>query len=62
MRIDVHADGADVVLAARDDGRGARDIHLGNGLRGLKERFDEAGGSVVFDGSHGFHVTARMPA
>lgn len=55
------ADGA-TVLTAADDGRGAPDPVLGNGLSGLVERFEALGGSVDLDGRKGFTVTARVPA
>ncbi|MBB3039791.1 histidine kinase [Hoyosella altamirensis] len=53
------------VLTAADDGRGADRPVLGNGLRGMKERFEEIGGNVRIGGSgtrRGFTVTARVPA
>ncbi len=60
--IEVNAIDDDVVLVARDDGRGAQQVSFGNGLLGLRERFAELGGSVLVDGSNGFSVTARVPA
>ncbi len=59
--IDVAVDDDEVRLVARDDGRGARDVVLGNGLLGLQERFAELGGGIAVEGRHGFRVTARMP-
>lgn len=59
--IEVSTDAERVVLNARDDGRGAREIVFGNGLRGLRERFAELGGDIVVDGHDGFRVTARVP-
>lgn len=61
LRIDVRAEPGSVVLRAGDDGRGAAKIVLGNGLRGLQERFAVFGGDVKVDGHGGFAVTARMP-
>jgi len=60
--IEVSADGSGMVLNAVDDGRGAVEPVLGNGLRGLRERFEALGGAVTFDGSAGFRVSARVPA
>lgn len=54
-------DGA-VRLEARDDGRGAAHPVPGNGLRGMIERFDTLGGEVEIDGSHGFAISAKVPA
>lgn len=62
VAISVRQSWDEIILDARDDGRGARQIRLGNGLRGLRERVEEAGGTVEFDGAKGFRVTARIPA
>jgi signal transduction histidine kinase len=62
LRIEVRSDPDGIVLRAGDDGRGARDLQPGNGLRGLRERFESLGGDVTFDGSQGFGVTAKVPA
>ncbi|MGO2111921.1 MAG: hypothetical protein ACTH31_09930, partial [Pseudoclavibacter sp.] len=37
-------------------------LSLGNGLRGLRERFGELGWDVEIDRRAGFRVTARVPA
>jgi signal transduction histidine kinase len=55
------ADGG-TVLTARDDGKGAKELRVGNGLRGLRERVEELGGEVTFRGDRGFEVVAEMPA
>ncbi|MFD7023386.1 sensor histidine kinase [Promicromonospora sukumoe] len=62
LRISLTAGQDGVVLSARDDGRGFRELVPGNGLRGLAERFEALGGGVEFDGADGFRVTARVPA
>jgi signal transduction histidine kinase len=52
-----------VVLQTRDDGRGADALTLGNGLTGMRERFEEHGGGVDIrsgDGG-GFEVHAYLP-
>lgn len=59
LRIEVSATPTGVELRAQDDGWGAGDIELGNGLRGLRERFEAFGGTAAFDGSRGFSVVAR---
>lgn len=61
LRIEVGAGPQGVVLRALDDGRGTRNLQLGHGLLGLRERFEAIGGSAVFDGSRGFRVTATAP-
>ncbi|PSL00233.1 signal transduction histidine kinase [Murinocardiopsis flavida] len=60
--IEVVSDESGTVLRAGDDGRGAPHPVPGNGLRGLRERFEALGGEVAFDGADGFRVTARVPA
>ncbi|MBQ1024951.1 sensor histidine kinase [Micromonospora sp. C95] len=62
LRIAVTGDEREIVLDARDDGRGAPEPSLGNGLRGLGERFAALGGELSVDGCDGFRVTARVPA
>ncbi|MGC5054205.1 sensor histidine kinase [Micromonospora sp. DT48] len=62
LRISVTGDERETVLDARDDGRGAPRPALGNGLRGLGERFAALGGDLAVDGSDGFRVTVRVPA
>ena len=37
-------DGAELAIHARDDGRGAGDLHQGNGLTGMRERLAQIGG------------------
>ncbi|SDQ69383.1 sensor histidine kinase [Thermostaphylospora chromogena] len=60
--IDIATEGDVVRLTATDDGRGATAPVLGNGLRGLVERFEALDGEVSIDGRDGFRVTARVPA
>ncbi len=50
-------------LRARDDGRGAHEVRAGNGLRGMRERVEAAGGTLVVDAGEGkgFAVRARLP-
>ena len=58
-----YADGGQLGLHARDDGRGAEKVEPGNGLSGMRERLQEFGGSVTLDGglSRGFALTVRLP-
>jgi signal transduction histidine kinase len=59
--VEARADG--ISLHARDDGRGARSIHEGHGLTGMRERFAEYAGSVEFEAGEGrgFEVRGFMP-
>lgn len=60
--IDVRTDeDAVVVLEAKDDGIVRGPVVEGNGLTGLRERFESLGGSVRFTVANGFGVTARAP-
>jgi signal transduction histidine kinase len=52
-----------VTLNARDDGRGVQTVVWGNGLRGMRERYEQHGGRVDARPSagSGFEVHAFMP-
>src|SRR6185295_4957953 len=52
-----------IVLTARDDGRGVDAVMSGNGLRGMRERFEELSGRVDFSSrpGAGFEVQAFVP-
>ncbi|MFC7373997.1 sensor histidine kinase [Brachybacterium sp. GCM10030268] len=60
--IELGRDGGDVVLEARDDGVGSGVPRLGNGLRGMRERFEVLGGALTIDGRGGFRVSGRLEA
>ena len=53
------ADG-ELVLSARDDGRGAEQVVVGHGLTGMRERLARVGGDLRWDGADGFRIEARM--
>lgn len=59
--IEVADEGDALVFEARDDGVGAREVVLGNGLRGIAERIEALGGTVEFRGRDGFRVRAEVP-
>ena len=61
IAIERRADG--IAVTARDDGRGANVVTWGNGLRGMRERFEEYSGRVEFSSAEGrgFEVRACMP-
>ncbi|MBS0213119.1 MAG: sensor histidine kinase [Proteobacteria bacterium] len=52
-----------IEVNARDDGRGASDPALGNGLRGMRERVGQHAGSVEIKSGHGsgFALTLSLP-
>ncbi|MER5376667.1 histidine kinase [Streptomyces sp. NPDC002553] len=56
-------DGAVIELSVEDDGSGGPGGGPGNGLTGLSERLEKAGGSLEAGGArHGFRLVARAPA
>ncbi len=62
LEIEVRAgEDGEVVLTAVDDGVGTSALALGNGLTGLRERVDQLGGTVRFQGRPGFRVDVVLP-
>lgn len=63
LTISLAADGTALMLAACDDGNGARAVAWGNGLTGMRERFQQFGGDVEVRTApgDGFEVRAVMP-
>jgi signal transduction histidine kinase len=61
IRLERRPEGID--LHARDDGRGAAELKVGNGLTGMRERFEEFAGRVEFTpgAGRGFEVHGFMP-
>jgi signal transduction histidine kinase len=64
-RLDLRIDcgGGEVLLEARDDGRGADAVQAGNGLRGMRERLDEYAGRLEIDTApgRGFALRLHLP-
>ncbi|MFT4197660.1 MAG: sensor histidine kinase [Pseudoxanthomonas sp.] len=56
--------GGDIVLTARDDGRGAPRLQVGNGLRGMRERLQQHGGrlQVAAPDEPGFGLSVQLPS
>lgn len=50
-----------LILEIRDDGRGARNVPLGNGISGMCERLNEVGGGIDFATTKGFRLEAWVP-
>jgi signal transduction histidine kinase len=61
LEVERAADG--LTLHARDDGRGAAEVHPGNGLCGMRERIEKLGGrlDVASAPGQGFTVAAWIP-
>ncbi|MPY89658.1 MAG: sensor histidine kinase [Luteitalea sp.] len=57
------ASNGEITLRARDDGRGAKEVHAGHGLAGMRERLDLVGGrlEVHSQPARGFHVHVSIP-
>ncbi|MBT2423613.1 hypothetical protein J7F01_29290 [Streptomyces sp. ISL-22] len=56
-------DGPVLELSVADNGSGGAGSTAGNGLTGLTERLEKAGGTLEASGTrHGFRLTARVPA
>lgn len=53
----------EITLVVRDDGRGAPEIHEGNGISGLRERITSVGGKVSFSSkpAEGLTLTVCIP-
>ncbi|WP_214102808.1 sensor histidine kinase [Acrocarpospora catenulata] len=51
-----------ITLEIADDGRGASCAREGNGLGGLRERVEAAGGSLTAGGADGFRLVVTVPA
>jgi signal transduction histidine kinase len=62
--ITIARDGDGISIRARDDGRGTNVIQPGNGLTGMRERFEALGGRIDLRSSEGrgFEVHGFMPA
>lgn len=56
-------DGGGWRILARDDGRGADRLQVGNGLQGMRERVQAHGGSLQISTApgKGFHIDIRLP-
>jgi signal transduction histidine kinase len=52
-----------IAIRARDDGRGTDQVHVGNGLRGMRERLAEFGGKLEIETGQGrgFSLDAWLP-
>ena len=64
LRITIERDADGVTIRASDDGRGTETIQPGNGLTGMRERFEALGGRIEFRSreGRGFDVHGFMPA
>ena len=61
--LDVERTAGGIRIRARDDGCGAAAVAHGNGLAGLRERFEQRGGAVSFETApgQGFRIDAVLP-
>jgi signal transduction histidine kinase len=63
LTLRLHLENATACLDARDNGRGADAVALGNGLRGMRERLAEFNGHIRFTTApgEGFALSLRLP-
>jgi len=63
LRLKVGTEAGGVVVEARDDGRGSDAPRVGNGLRGMRERLEQYGGTLNVDSTpgNGFCLRAWLP-
>ncbi len=62
LTIDIRECASDIVLTVRDDGRGAANAAEGNGLRGMRERVAEQGGTLrLAPSGRGFGLDIVLP-
>ena len=62
LTIDIRARGPEILLSIADDGRGSAGAAEGNGLRGMRERVEEQGGTLhCRQCSPGFALEISMP-
>jgi signal transduction histidine kinase len=61
--IDIAKRDGRIAITARDDGRGPGSIQPGNGLRGMRERFEGLGGELAFvaEPGRGFRIEGWLP-
>lgn len=61
--IDIYPDEGGIRIAVRDDGRGAEPVTHGNGLNGMRDRFEELGGRLAIDSkaNAGFSLEGWLP-
>ncbi|HVQ12506.1 MAG TPA: histidine kinase, partial [Vicinamibacterales bacterium] len=61
IRLEARTDG--IALHARDDGRGSDVLNCGNGLTGMRERFEQYAGHVEFSAGPGtgFEIRGFLP-
>jgi signal transduction histidine kinase len=61
--VTIEAGRTGVTVHARDDGRGVDRVRPGNGLTGMRERLEQAGGRLELSSrpGEGFELTAVLP-
>jgi signal transduction histidine kinase len=64
VRVGVRREAGAVCIEVRDDGRGRAEVVAGNGLTGMRERIEQAGGRLECETAvgQGFTVRALLPA
>ena len=61
IEINIKKENKWLILSIQDDGVGCEEIKSGFGLIHIRERIQMLNGEVTYDGSHGFHIVAKIP-
>lgn len=61
INVDITKEEKYLILTIKDNGIGCKDIKSGFGLIHIQERIEMLDGNVVYDGSDGFTIIARIP-
>lgn len=59
--VNIKSGEGEIILTVKDNGIGCKDMKKGFGTRHIMERIKMLNGTVEFDGTNGFTVTARIP-
>lgn len=61
IHVDIRKENKWLILKIEDNGCGCKEIHSGFGLIHIEERIKMLNGNVVYDGSDGFRIVAKIP-
>jgi signal transduction histidine kinase len=62
IRVSFRVSEEGLVVAVKDNGGGAKEVHEGIGIAGMRERIEKLGGSLELGSSAGgFSIAMRLP-